>query len=138
MKLLPPNIFLFAYGTLLHHELAPPAIQALVRQLTRVDRGTIAGALYDLGEYPGAVRDDSGASVHGIVYALPDRELLEKFDDYEGIDRQHPVDNLFVRRRVMAALENGDRVRCWVYLYNQSLEGKVRIPSGIYLPKNKD
>lgn len=121
---------LFVYGTL-HPEIAPPAMQPLVRQLTRVGEGSMAGALYDLGDFPGAIADSQG-TVHGTVYELSDRTLLQKFDEYEGFEKKNPRGSLFLRRRACVQIQGGERVRCWVYLYNQSLGSAAKIDSGVY------
>src|ERR1700709_2165292 len=74
----------------------------------------IAGTLYDLGAYPGAVLGGAGA-VHGEVYritpALEARlDILEEVkpdDGGEYIKRELPVD--------LGAMSGGTRVDCLVY-----------------------
>ncbi len=142
---------LFVYGTL-SPDLAPPALQPFVRQLTEIGKASIAGILYDLGEYPGAVEPTSlentyvaggvGGNpeeprVHGTLYELRDPKLLLKFDEYEGIDPARPEDSLFVRRQVFARLAKGEQVYCWAYFYNRPVNAAVAIPGGIYSPTNR-
>ncbi len=117
--------YLFAYGTL-QPGLAPAAVRAAVDRLTFVGVGSARGRLYDLGEYPGADLDADG-TVHGRVYELPaDVAVLAAFDRYEG------VPDLYVRRAVRVDLSNGGRLTCWAYQYNQPLDDRRRIASGVY------
>ena len=120
--------YLFAYGTL-QPGWAPAAIRAETDRLLPVGRGVTAGTLYDLGEYPGARFDTSGA-VYGRVCELPtDPAVLARLDLYEG------VPDLFLRRAVTVTLEDGRELTCWAYQYNQDLTGRRPIPSGTYVPE---
>src|SRR5438034_9288703 len=118
------NLPLFGYGTL-SPDLAPPALQPFVRQLKDVAQASIAGTLYDLGEYPGAVAHTGlesigvkSGTIHGKLYELHDPELLLRFDQYEGFEPARPENSLFVRRQVFAWLASGEQLDCWAYFYN--------------------
>ncbi|HET7205770.1 MAG TPA: gamma-glutamylcyclotransferase family protein [Terriglobales bacterium] len=113
--------YLFSYGTLQPKQ-APPEIASTVRQFRAVGRGSVRGRLYDLGEYPGAVLTKRGTHVRGYVFELPDDpDVLNRLDEYEGFDQSHPRGSLFVRRKCLVTLEDGSRLRCWIYTYNQPL-----------------
>ena len=110
---------LFAYGTLLrgyglHRVLAGGA--------TRIGRGTVGGALLDLGRYPGLVAGRE--RVRGELYRLHGRELLGVLDREEGYN--------FERRRAIVTLEDGRRARAWIYRYRGPRKGAVVIPHGDY------
>jgi gamma-glutamylcyclotransferase (GGCT)/AIG2-like uncharacterized protein YtfP len=108
---------LFVYGTL-HPERAPAAIAGAARRLRPLGPATIAGRRLELGEYPGVIASDDPAEVvAGELFALPSEELLAELDDYEGFDMAHPETSLFVRVLTVAIRPDGERVRCWVYLY---------------------
>jgi gamma-glutamylcyclotransferase (GGCT)/AIG2-like uncharacterized protein YtfP len=129
------NRYLFVYGTLSPAE-APTEIAAAVRGLRRVGRGSVRGRLYDLGDYPGAVLSSTSESlVRGEVFELPeDRQVLTSLDAYEGFDPNRPKASLFVRKRWPVTLADGNRITCWVYIYNRK-PGKARvIASGAYRP----
>lgn len=126
--------YLFLYGTLMP-EFAPISLRRYVRRLKYVGRGRIPGRLYDLGDYPAAVPDDSATSrIVGIIYALPaDRgRLLAHLDRYEGFDPRAPDRSLFVRHPCRAILDTGAVLDTWVYAYRRSTETAPLIPGGDY------
>lgn len=119
------NDRLFIYGTLLPDLVRPP-FDVLVAKLTPLGAATIRGRLYDLGPYPGLVLDETGARVHGEVFALPDDPaLLASLDDYEGSCHYRRVEC-----RAMA--ESGETVTGWVYECHADLSRAVVIPHGDY------
>jgi gamma-glutamylcyclotransferase (GGCT)/AIG2-like uncharacterized protein YtfP len=122
--------YLFVYGTL--HRGQPLHSHLAARRARFVGEGRIAGRLFDLGEYPGAIPDTRRFStVRGEVHELfsPD-DTLAILDDVEGFDPAHPEKSLFERRRVTADLEDGRRINAWVYFYRRSLAEATEIPDG--------
>lgn len=86
----------------------------LLRDCERVGSGSVAGTLYDAGEYP-ALLLGGETRVSGEVWRCPS-SLLRVLDRYEGIGQ-----GLF--RRV--AVEVDDRV-CWVYVAGPKLGPRLR------------
>jgi gamma-glutamylcyclotransferase (GGCT)/AIG2-like uncharacterized protein YtfP len=84
--------------------------------------GSVPGRLFDLGRYPGLVA--GRGRVRGEVYRLRDPELLAAVDREEGYN--------FERRRTVATLADGRRVRAWIYRYRGPRERAVPIPEGDY------
>ena len=126
-----PSSYLFSYGTLQPSK-APPEVRPLVRRLVPIGAATTRGELYDVGSYPGATfGPDVPSVVHGRVYRLPDRETLSKLDVYE--EATPDAGRLFVRRRVVARLSDGRRVRCWAYEYNRPTDTMRRLTSGRFV-----
>lgn len=125
--------YLFLYGTLLSGELSNEAA-AIVRQLRPVAPARVAGRLYDLGEYPGAVVDRSAkTSIKGVLFELPDDDrVLRTLDDYEEFDRGETKQSLFVRIRAVAKLADGTRVGTWIYAYNRDPGNAKMIAGGDY------
>ena len=64
--------------------------------------------LFDLGAYPGLVRDGRGSGVRGELFEVSEC-CLDELDDFEG------VPDLFTREEV--GLAGGGWA--WVYLYNR-------------------
>src|SRR5579871_2916019 len=124
---------LFVYGTLLPHR-APPELAGTIGALRKVGAGHTRGHLFDFGEYPGAIFDDSTPStVRGLVYELPPRPgVLQELDAYEGFDRSRPRNSLFVRKKRAITLRNGRRLLSWVYEYNGDPRRGTPLPSGRY------
>jgi gamma-glutamylcyclotransferase (GGCT)/AIG2-like uncharacterized protein YtfP len=102
-------------------------------KLTYVGRGSINGALFDLGLYPAAVPAPE-TLVWGEVYAMSDpEEVLAALDDIEGFRPEDPDKSLYTRERTDVRLSDGSRHTAWVYFYNAPLGQAPAIPSGDYL-----
>ena len=125
--------YLFAYGTLADGN-PPREIAAAVKQLKSVGKGYIFARLYDLGEYPGAVLDDSKRhKVFGKIFQLPlDSQLLKRLDEYEAFDPKRPKGSLFVRKRTAINRPNRPPVTGWVYEYNGSVNSQPLVKHGHY------
>jgi gamma-glutamylcyclotransferase (GGCT)/AIG2-like uncharacterized protein YtfP len=101
--------------------------------LTRVGRGRITAALFDLGIYPAAVPDPEG-TVWGEVYRTDALEqVLGALDDIEGYRADLPEASLYLRVEVPVTDENGESRPAWTYFYNAPLGRAERIRSGDYL-----
>lgn len=131
---------LFVYGTLLP-DLAPPGMSARLAELVPLGAARVAGRLYDLGPYPGAVdvgdappsAEAAGPTIRGEVFRLPaEGGLLDRLDAYENHVAHDPRGGLFARRATVAQLDDGRAVDCWIYVYNRSLARATPIPDGDY------
>lgn len=115
-----PERLLFVYGTL-RPSLAPAALVPVLSGLRSCGRATVAGRLFDFGAWPAAVLDAAcdapGPVIVGELLALPDDDAWRVLDDYEGFVPARPGESLFQRAETEAALEDGRRVRCWIYVY---------------------
>jgi gamma-glutamylcyclotransferase (GGCT)/AIG2-like uncharacterized protein YtfP len=134
--------YCFFYGTLLPG-FVPEQIKSVVEQFTFVGEGSVFGRLYDFGNHPGAVLDAAAPSkIIGKVFSLPadetlQRQLLERLDEYEGYN---PVDEsacLFIRRRVMVTLPNGEKVESWIYVYQGDTSQVRLIASGNFAKRGE-
>ncbi len=125
---------IFVYGTL-RPTLAPPRLRELIGQWRKVGDGFIAGRLYDLGEYPGAVLDsDDGRRIIGEVFRLPDDgATLDALDAYEEFDPENICASPFIRRIRQVTLEDGSKLDCWIYVYNGRVSTTTLIKSGDYM-----
>lgn len=66
----------------------------------------VSGSLYDLGEYPGLVLNESNSPVTGEVYEVDD-ELLNELDEFEASSN-------YLRKQVEISLGTLKRM-CWTY-----------------------
>ena len=94
--------------------------------------GVIAGRLYALGHYPGAVpSSEPGDVVHGEVFALRNATFvlrqLDRYEDCQPGDGQQP---LFTRQCVQVGLMPRTELNAWVYFYARSVSGLRAIPDG--------
>lgn len=121
---------LFVYGTLMQQSEVPIAL-VLKANSQLLAKGSMAGTLYDLGSYPGAVFDaDSAYQVKGQVLMLDNPELFfPLLDEYEGI--RHCADDEYTRT-IVPIIVDGQLLDCWVYLYRLPTEQSQLIPNGDY------
>ena len=124
---------LFIYGTLLPDE-APREIAAIVKRFRRLGSAQVRGRLYDFGDYPGVVLDDSCRTlVRGELVALPDEKMLELLDRYEEFDPENPKKSLFIRKKAKVGLANGSTREGWIYVYNKRPGNAPLIRGGDYV-----
>ncbi len=126
--------YLFVYGTLrrdgdeeMHGFLASYA--------EFVGRGSVAGRLYEVAGYPGAVLgggpDDR---VYGEVFRLRAPEgVLWVLDEYEGCSPDFAPPHEYRRIKVSVNMEEGHALEAWFYEYNHDVDGLRRIGSGDYV-----
>jgi len=101
---------IFVYGTL--KRTAGTNAHKLLGPAKLLGRGSVRGSLYDLGRYPGLVREPSnGARVFGELYEIPEdvaQRTLRTLDAYEGGE--------FKRERLYVTLATGKRRIAWAYV----------------------
>ncbi|MBF8301399.1 MAG: ytfP [Acidobacteria bacterium] len=122
----------FFYGTLMtpFHRVRRLRVD---QHLVYTGRGTIAGALFDLGIYPAAV-PASDTRVLGEVYRMTHPTIvLQALDELEGCRAEEPDSSLYTRALTPVTLEDGRAVDAWAYFYNAPLGRAERIHSGDYL-----
>lgn len=121
----------FFYGTLMTG-FDRPGRRQLDPHLAFAGRGSIAGALYDLGIYPAAIPAEGGR-VWGELYEVADAaSVLRTLDEIEGYREAEPESSLYTRVRVTVTLDSGRDVEAWTYFYNAPLGRAPRIESGDY------
>jgi gamma-glutamylcyclotransferase (GGCT)/AIG2-like uncharacterized protein YtfP len=124
---------LFVYGTL-RPGCAPDEIAHVAAKLRLVGEASVAGELYDLGHYPGAVLSDApGCRISGLLFELPgDVSVLRALDEYEEFVPESPAISQFVRVQCEARRPAGNTVPCWIYVYARPLTGARRIADGVW------
>ncbi len=133
-----PSELLFVYGTLLSADngrAGRAQRDRLAREAVVFGAGTVAGALFDLGRYPGLVVGGVVTGrVHGEVLQLARvAHTLAWLDDYEGIiPGQHPH-NEYERRRLPVLMATGETIEAWGYVYLNSTMPARLIAGGSWL-----
>lgn len=95
-------------------------------------RGSIPGALFDLGLYPAAI-PATDSRVWGEVHRMLDTDaVLKALDEIEGYRPSEPDSSLYTRAETTATLDDGATVAVWTYFYNAPLGQAQRIESGDY------
>ncbi len=126
-------IYLFVYGTLLK-KAGNMMATFLSEKSIYMGEGEMAGMLYKVDFFPGAIHDPAAEStVKGELYELHDaQKVLEVLDTYEGFNPEDVSNSLFVRKEVDIESE-GQLWNAWVYLYNMPVNSHELIPSGDFL-----
>jgi gamma-glutamylcyclotransferase (GGCT)/AIG2-like uncharacterized protein YtfP len=102
-------------------------------KLRYLGRGSIQGALFDLGIYPAVVPAPDG-DVWGEVYEMLEPEaVLAGLDEIEGYRPDDPDRSLYTRAKSDVHMPDGSRAMAWVYFYNAPLGRATLIESGDYL-----
>lgn len=127
------NEYLFVYGSL-RPDTASADGARLLQKLRRVGRARVSGHLYDFGEFPGAVLDQScRTTIQGELFELPnDPSVLIALDQYEEFDKDNGKDSLFVRTKANVELPDGRQMESWIYVYNRDPGNAPVITSGDY------
>lgn len=130
--------YIFTYGSLKSDAICAIGSEerAVLRERAQyIAKGTIAGLLFDVGPYPGAILEGRRtARVHGEIWQLPcvRGELMAMLDRYEGCAASSPIPHTYARRKVRILLNDGRRVVAWMYLWNGAVSQDKRIRSGIW------
>jgi len=94
----------------------------------KLGAGWIGGRLFDLGDYPGGIVDDSGARIFGELWELPTGSL-RKLDVYEEYFPRRAAACLFLRTRVGVHLGR-TTITAWTYVVKRPPAGARKIRSG--------
>lgn len=124
--------YVFFYGTLMK-PFNVGGRRAIEEHLQFVGRGRIAAAMFDLGFYPAAVPCEDGTVVGEVHAMTKPAVVLRALDEFEGYRPKEPEAGLYVRTLAAAVLEDGSRLKVWVYFYNAPLGRAERVTSGDYL-----
>ena len=128
------SVYLFVYGTL-RKGAGHPMHRILSAGAEAAGAATFQGRLFELGRYPGVVRDPAGQwRVAGETYRMNRPEsLLSALDEYEGCSPHHPQPHEYRRSVQPIHWVNGEQGEAWIYLYNAPTNGARQIESGDYL-----
>jgi len=123
---------LFVYGTLRRGGEGHRLLERL--GVVYVGKGSVAGELYDVGSYPGALKSqDPSSRVVGEVYRLSNAtQALQRLDEYEGVRPSGPAASLYSREITEVTLENGEHLSAWIYWLRRAPQRTRRIQSGDY------
>jgi gamma-glutamylcyclotransferase (GGCT)/AIG2-like uncharacterized protein YtfP len=128
-----PGEFLLLYGSLgsrepMHAELA------LDKTLQPLGPREIHDSLYDLGEFPGLMLERERMIAE--LFKIRDASVLLRLDKYEQYDPAKPKESLFHRAAIQLPryrfwiankLHGHPTIDAWIYVYNQSIDGKHKI-----------
>lgn len=125
------NDYLFVYGTL-RNKYQLKLKDRVSKELEYIGKAKVDASLFDLGRYPGAIKENLGSEVIGDVFLINNADKVFKIlDEYEG--------EKFSREKEEVKLRGGKSLNAWVYWYNQIPDAKRKIRFKDYLNylKNK-
>jgi gamma-glutamylcyclotransferase (GGCT)/AIG2-like uncharacterized protein YtfP len=125
------NSYIFVYGTLLMQD--NQYAKYLNQHCRFIGDGKISGLLYDVGEYPAAIiATTPNQYIYGSIYLMDDAEsVLPVIDEYEGLSDNNPQPWEYARSLVDIETADG-LLKCWMYIYNWSVDGMATITGGDY------
>ena len=118
--------YLFAYGTL-RNDYDLKLKSRVSKDMGYIGKAKVDASLYDLGKYPGAIKEKNNISeVVGDVFLLNNSDRIFKIlDKYEGEE--------FRRRKDQVKLKSGEVLNAWVYWYNLKPDTNTKINYKDYL-----
>ena len=106
----------------------------LDKALQRLGPREVNGSLYDLGEYPGLVLGPGG--IVAELFKVQDPSVFKRLDEFEEYNPAQPDRSLYRRTtrqlpkhgwRFVNKLRGNPMIDPWIYVYNQPIDGKVKI-----------
>ncbi|MFA5983298.1 MAG: gamma-glutamylcyclotransferase family protein [Methylococcaceae bacterium] len=124
--------FLFVYGTL-RRDCGHQMHDAMLKYCHFYSMASMAGQLYEVNGYPGAIMTDDGSRVVGELYRIvaPDN-LFALLDDYEECSPHYAKPHEFCRLKIATSMQTMQSVMAWCYLYKASTGHLRRIITGNY------
>lgn len=125
--------YLFVYGSLLKQ--ANNIMSTYLSEKSElVGEAYMHGRLFMVDYYPGAIHEaDAESLVKGALYKLHKREstfrVLDRYEEFTPED----IENSVFIRKIIPVEKDGKVLHCWVYIYNQDINGCQPIASGDFL-----
>jgi len=129
--------YLFVYGTLRSDSGSDSYRRMIAPHFSPVGRGTAAGRLYAVADYPGLrpALEPTDVVIGEVFSFTGDESQLAALDDYEGCASDSPRPHLYYRTRQAVVLDDGTAVTAWVYFYNHPVCESTLIRSGDFLDR---
>jgi gamma-glutamylcyclotransferase (GGCT)/AIG2-like uncharacterized protein YtfP len=129
---------LFVYGTLMSRFHNVHAV-ALRQAATLVGSATYRGMMHRVAGprgdliYPVVTPSDDDADVvHGELYRLNDRRILDRLDAYEGCAAECPQPHEYRRDLAEVTLESGVTTEAMLYVFQGTTTALPRITDGVF------
>lgn len=108
-------------------------VYGTLRPFTNDNIVLVPGKLYDISWFPGIVLGNHSSSDEGESFVTCERitvddEKLKQLDVYEGYRDGDNIGSLYLRNPIED--DGSPEGQSWIYVYNQSIEGKKLIESG--------
>jgi gamma-glutamylcyclotransferase (GGCT)/AIG2-like uncharacterized protein YtfP len=124
---------LFVYGRLMSNQ--NNLMSSYLNNNTHfIGEGFIFGRLYDLGKYPGFIPSNNpDEKVFGEIYELTNAaEIFKVVDDFEESWPLYSEDSEY-KRIIFPVFYNNNILKCWVYVYNWTVDENKQIKSGKFV-----
>ncbi len=133
-----PCELLFVYGTLMSRFHNVHAI-ALRQAATLAGAATYRGKMYRVTGPRGALvypvvtpSDDDTDVVHGELYRLKDRRVLQRLDAYEGCAAESSLPHEYRREIARITLADGATTEAMLYVFQGDVTTLSRIADGVF------
>ena len=133
-----PCDLLFVYGTLMSRFHNVHAI-ALRQSATLVGGATYCGRMYRVTGsrgslvYPVVVpSNDPEEVVHGELFRVNNRKVLDRLDIYEGCAADSPQPHEYRREIAKVTIEDGAAAQAMLYVFQRSVATLPRIADGVF------
>jgi gamma-glutamylcyclotransferase (GGCT)/AIG2-like uncharacterized protein YtfP len=101
------------------------ALPTIFPDSTFIDEARVHGRLYDFGDYPGLLLDESDSQVLGEVYEVDD-QILNKLDQIEA-------ESHYLRKQIELSIA-GRKMKSWVYVFDPEFySSRALIESGDWI-----
>jgi gamma-glutamylcyclotransferase (GGCT)/AIG2-like uncharacterized protein YtfP len=125
----------FVYGTL--KQGGELDRKDFAKRRVSVKNAKIQGSLYNISWFPG-IKLGGKNVVHGEVHEFKKEDMgfiIRSMDRIEGYDlERREEDNLYVRRIVVAKTKDGEKLKAYVYEFNNAPPEKRLVKSGVWEP----
>ena len=110
--------YLFVYGTL-RNNYDLKLKNRVAKYLEYVGKAKIGARMYDLGKYPGAIKDKTSEVIGDVFLILDVEKVLKYLDEYEG--------NEYERKKEKVKLRSKKIIIAWMYWYKGVVKEERRI-----------
>ena len=123
---------LFVYGSLLSG-FKSNAYEYIRKYFKLLGEATVKGTMYDMGEFPVVVPQDTGRVIKGELYEIVNPNefsfAMAHLDDYEGLYPEEG-EEVYYEREAVDVNFNTETLTAWVYWYNRDVSDKRIVESG--------
>ena len=123
---------LFVYGSL-RSGFRNPAYQYLTKYFHLLGEAVVKGKLYDMGEFPAALKTREDRFISGELYELNNTAefswAMGQLDDYEGLNVEPGETPMYIRETVEVYLD-GNPSTAWIYWFSGDITGRPESASG--------
>lgn len=121
------TVKVFVYGTLKEGRALASSFD---EYRVNVKKATTTGNMYHLYGYPGVIFGGNNIIKGELHEYVQPKDVIRSMDRIEGYVKKGDPFNLYNRIKRTVTTEDGEKVECYTYEYNHSVEDKELVESG--------